>query len=61
MVGGSIPGETKTIAISIYDQVQSFDLASANQMSLFRFVRGYAQQGPQAERSTYDVGHPDCA
>lgn len=34
MVGGSIPGETKTIAISIYDRVQSFDLAGANQMSL---------------------------
>jgi molybdate transport system permease protein len=34
MVGGSIPGETKTIAISIYDKVQSFDLQGAHQMSL---------------------------
>ncbi len=34
MVGGSIPGETKTLAISIYDRVQAFDLASASQMSL---------------------------
>ena len=34
MVGGSIPGETKTIAISIYDKVQSFDLTGANQMAL---------------------------
>jgi molybdate transport system permease protein len=34
MVGGSIPGETKTIAISIYDRVQSFDLVGANQMAL---------------------------
>ncbi len=34
MVGGSIPGETRTIAIAIYDSVQSFDLASANQMAL---------------------------
>ncbi|MGV3728014.1 molybdate ABC transporter permease subunit [Hydrogenophaga sp.] len=34
MVGGSIPGETKTIAISIYDRVQSFDLTGANQMAL---------------------------
>ena len=25
MVGGSIPGETKTIAIAIYDRVQAFD------------------------------------
>lgn len=34
MVGGSIPGETKTIAISIYDRVQSFDLEGANQMAM---------------------------
>jgi molybdate transport system permease protein len=33
MVGGSIPGETKTIAISIYDRVQAFDEAAAAQMS----------------------------
>ena len=34
MVGGSIPGETRTIAIAIYDRVQSFDLAGAHQMAL---------------------------
>lgn len=34
MVGGSIPGETKTIAIAIYDKVQSFDLAAADRMAL---------------------------
>jgi molybdate transport system permease protein len=33
MVGGSIPGETKTIAISIYDSVQAFDDVAAGQMS----------------------------
>lgn len=33
MVGGSIPGETRTIAISIYDRVQAFDDASAARMS----------------------------
>ena len=33
MVGGSIPGETKTIAISIYDRVQGFDVESAAVMS----------------------------
>lgn len=38
MVGGNIPGETKTIAISIYDRVQSFDLAAANQMALVLVV-----------------------
>jgi len=33
MVGGSIPGETKTIAIAIYDRVQAFDDRSAAVMS----------------------------
>ncbi|TDP74785.1 molybdate ABC transporter permease subunit [Roseateles toxinivorans] len=33
MVGGSIPGETKTIAISIYDRVQGFDMQAAGLMS----------------------------
>lgn len=33
MVGGSIPGETKTIAIAIYDRVQGFDDRGAAIMS----------------------------
>ena len=33
MVGGSIPGETKTIAIAIYDRVQAFDHAGAATMA----------------------------
>lgn len=33
IVGGSIPGETKTIAIAIYDRVQAFDMHSAGLMS----------------------------
>lgn len=33
MVGGSIPGETRTIAIAIYDRVQAFDSKSAGIMS----------------------------
>ncbi|MCA1907952.1 MAG: molybdate ABC transporter permease subunit [Magnetospirillum sp.] len=35
MVGGSIPGETKTIAIAIYDRVQAFDDHAAGVMSAF--------------------------
>ncbi len=34
MVGGAIPGETKTVSISIYDKVQSFDTAGAGSLSL---------------------------
>jgi molybdate transport system permease protein len=33
MVGGSIPGETKTVAIAIYDKVQAFDDRGAGIMS----------------------------
>jgi len=33
MVGGSIPGETRTVAIAIYDRVQAFDDVAAAQMS----------------------------
>lgn len=33
MVGGSIPGKTRTIAIAIYDRVQAFDTTGAGIMS----------------------------
>lgn len=34
MVGGNIPGITRTVAIAIYDHVQSFDYAGANRLAL---------------------------
>jgi molybdate transport system permease protein len=34
MVGGSIPGETKTLSIAIYDQVQAFEFEAAGHMAL---------------------------
>ena len=33
MVGGAIPGETKTASVAIYDRVQAFDMAGAGAMS----------------------------
>jgi molybdate transport system permease protein len=33
MVGGNIPGETRTIAIAIYDRVQAFDTTAAGAMA----------------------------
>ncbi len=33
MIGGSIPGETQTAALAIYDRVQAFDQSSAGIMS----------------------------
>jgi molybdate transport system permease protein len=38
MVGGSIPGETRTIAIAIYDRVQAFDNQAAGVMSALLLV-----------------------
>jgi molybdate transport system permease protein len=34
MVGGNIPGVTRTVSIDIYDRVQSSDYAGANQTAL---------------------------
>jgi molybdate transport system permease protein len=42
MIGGSIPGETRTIAISIYDRVQAFDLRGADQMALLLLLMSLA-------------------
>lgn len=38
MMGGSIPGETQTIAISIYDRVQAFDLQAADRMAMLLLI-----------------------
>ncbi|MBL8705856.1 MAG: molybdate ABC transporter permease subunit [Rhodospirillales bacterium] len=45
MVGGSIPGETKTIAIAIYDRVQAFDDAAAGIMSMFLLLFSFLTIG----------------
>jgi molybdate transport system permease protein len=34
MVGGNIPGVTRTVSIEIYDQVQAFNYSAANQTAL---------------------------
>ena len=34
MVGGNIPGETRTLSIAIYDRVQALDMGSAHIMAL---------------------------
>lgn len=38
MVGGNIPGETRTVSISIYDSVQALDYAAAGRTSLALLV-----------------------
>jgi molybdate transport system permease protein len=38
MLGGNIPGATRTLAISLYDQVQDFNYAAANRTALVLLV-----------------------
>lgn len=38
MVGGNLPGETRTVAVSIYDHVQALNYASAHQTALAMLV-----------------------
>jgi molybdate transport system permease protein len=35
MIGGNIPGVTRTLSISIFDQVQNFEYGAANRTALF--------------------------
>lgn len=42
MVGGNIPGVTRTASIDIYDQVQQLNYASANQTALVLVVIAFA-------------------
>jgi molybdate transport system permease protein len=41
MVGGNIPGVTRTLSIDIYDQVQGLNYASANQTALALLIFSY--------------------
>ncbi len=45
MVGGAIDGETKTVAIAIYDRVQAFDDEAAGAMSLLLLVVSFMAIG----------------
>jgi molybdate transport system permease protein len=42
MVGGNLPGVTRTVSISIYDSVQSLDYAAASRTSLLLLVVSFA-------------------
>jgi molybdate transport system permease protein len=41
MVGGNIPGVTRTVSIDIYDQVQASNYSRANQTALFLIVLAF--------------------
>ena len=38
MVGGNIPGSTRTVSISIYDQLQTLQLDQAGNMALILLI-----------------------
>jgi molybdate transport system permease protein len=42
MVGGNIPGVTRTVSIDIFDQVQASNYAAANQTALVLLVFCFA-------------------
>jgi len=42
MIGGNIPGVTRTISIALYDHVQEFDYAQANHTALLLMVFAFA-------------------
>jgi len=42
MVGGNLPGVTRTISIAIYDDVQAFNFAAAHQTALLLLVFSFA-------------------
>jgi molybdate transport system permease protein len=42
MVGGNLPGVTRTVSIDIYDHVQSLEYADANRMAIILLVFSFA-------------------
>ena len=42
MIGGNLPGVTRTVSVSIYDNVQALDYAAANQTSLLLLLFSFA-------------------
>ena len=42
MVGGNIPGVTRTVSIDIYDHVQSLDYSAANRMAIALLLISFA-------------------
>ena len=56
MMGGSIPGETKTMAIAIYDRVQALDWQSADQMALLLLVLSLVAVAASFVSTAYFMG-----
>ncbi len=61
MIGGNIPGVTRTVSIGIYDQVQASNYAAANGMALLLLVFCFAVLAVVygMNRRTPDAGTPN--
>jgi molybdate transport system permease protein len=60
MVGGNLPGVTRTVSIDIYDHVQSLDYAQANRMALILLALSFAVLSvvySVNRRVAQDLGH----
>jgi len=42
MVGGNLPGVTRTVSIDVYDHVQSMEFAQANRMAFLLLAISFA-------------------
>ncbi len=60
MVGGNLPGITRTVSISIYDNVQSFNLAAAHETALLLLLFSFAMLTLvyALTRRPWEVPHP---
>ena len=56
MVGGNIPGVTRTVSIDIFDRVQASDYAAANQTALLLLVLCFARAGGGVRSEPEGVG-----
>ena len=59
MVGGNLPGVTRTVSISIYDAVQSLDYAAASRTSLLLLIVSFAD--PRVHVFAAAVGMAEAA
>ena len=66
MIGGNLPGATRTLSIALYDQVQDFQYAQANRTALFLlaiclvaltflYSRGHRRNLPQSNPRSGDL------
>jgi molybdate transport system permease protein len=58
MIGGDIPGATRTLSIAIYDQVQDFSWAAANRTSLLLLAVSLAALVLLYSRRTHPLDAP---